>query len=78
MSDMGTENKFRPKTIIMYTYGLEYKAYISCYPQSRWELVFEKDNEIGGMVCLRNKGISIHLTKEDFKNNWIEVKNGKR
>lgn len=63
-------SKYKPKTFIMYTYGTIYQAVITCYPQSRWELVYEKDNQ----VCIRNKYVSIALKKSDFEEYWEEVK----
>jgi len=62
-------NKYRPKTFIMYFYGTINKAVITCYPQSRWELVYERDDK----VCLKNKHTSIELNKDDFSKHWKEV-----
>ena len=67
--------KYRPKQYVLYIYGTDHKACISCYPQSRWELVSKAD----GGVTLANKHTTIHITTEDFEKHWIEVKEkGKR
>ena len=61
--------KFRPKKFVMYRYGELYKAYINCLPQSRWELVYEKEDE----VVLNNKHTSIAITRQDFEKHWIRT-----
>lgn len=62
--------KYRPKHWIMYYYGAENKALISCKPQSRWRLI----NKFNNKVILANKHTTIHLSKEDFETRWVEVK----
>ena len=62
--------KYRPKQYVMYFYGTEYKACISCFPQSRWELIKKSDRE----VELSNKHTTICITAEDFEKRWVEVK----
>lgn len=61
--------KYRPKQYVMYFYGAEYKACISCYPQSRWELIKRTDRE----VALSNKHTTIYITTEDFEKHWVRV-----
>lgn len=61
--------KYRPKQHIVYLYGTEHKACITCYPQSRWVLV----SISGGEVTLSNKHTTINLTIEDFETHWIKV-----
>lgn len=61
--------KYRPKTQIMYAYGTFYTAHIWCHPQSRWTLL----HETGSIVHLTNKSVSIDISKDEFKRNWIEV-----
>lgn len=66
--------KYRPKSYIIYFYGQEHKALISCYPQSRWELISKSDKSVG----LTNKHTTIYMTAEDFERHWIKVeKKGK-
>lgn len=62
--------KYRPKKFILYFYGTVRKACISCYPQSRWELISITDKR----VELANKHTSICITVEDFEQHWVEVK----
>lgn len=57
---------YRPKQLVLYRYGFDYKAIIECYPQSRWECVKADNNKI----ALRNKNIRIELEKDDFERNW--------
>lgn len=62
--------KYRPKELIIYSYGFgEYTANIVCYPQSRWE-VTNSDIE---KVTLKKKGVSIQISMEDFKKQWKAV-----
>ena len=63
-------SKYRPKQYVLYIYGTEYKAYVSCYPQSRWELIKRTDSE----VTLANKHTTIHITAEGFEKHWVKVK----
>lgn len=62
--------KYRPKHYVLYIYGTEHKACISCQPQSRWELVSKSD----GKIRLANKHTTICLEPEDFERSWVEVK----
>ena len=62
--------KYRPKKFITYSYGTEYKAYVNCYPQSRWELIKKSDRE----VVLANKHTAICMTPEDFEKHWVKAK----
>ena len=64
------EERYRPKSFVMYFYGINYQALISCYPQSRWELYATKEDK----VMLKNKHISIEISKEDFEKQWVKVK----
>ena len=61
--------KYRPKELIIYSYGLSHTANIVCYPQSRWE-VTNSDIE---KVTLKKKGVSIQISMEDFTKQWIAV-----
>lgn len=61
--------RYRPKQYVMYFYGTEHKACISCYPQSRWELVSESNDE----VTLSNKQTTININVEDFEKHWVKV-----
>ena len=63
------ETKYRPKHWIMYYYGTENKALISCKPQSRWNLISKTDKK----AILANKHTTIHLTTEDFEKRWVKV-----
>jgi hypothetical protein len=63
--------KYRPKQTVMYAYGTtQHRAYITCYPQSRWKLVSKSDCK----VELMNKNITICLKPEDFERSWVEAK----
>lgn len=62
--------KYRPKEYTMYFYGVEHKACISCYPQSRWVLLSRSDSE----VALSNKHTTINIPIEDFEKHWVKVK----
>ena len=62
--------KYRPKQHTVYFYGTDCKACISCYTQSRWELVSKYDYE----VVLCNKHTTIYLPIEDFEKHWVKVK----
>lgn len=66
--------KYRPKTQIMYSYGTLYTALIWCHPQSRWTLL----HDTGSIVHLTNKSVSIDISKDEFKRNWVEAKGDKR
>ena len=61
--------KYRPNTVIMYFYGFDCKAYVTCHPQSRWELV--KDDGI--KVTLKHKNVTIDLKRADFEKQWKKV-----
>lgn len=61
--------KYRPKELIIYSYGWEHTANIVCYPQSRWE-VTNSDIE---KVTLKKKGVSIQISMEDFTKQWKAV-----
>lgn len=65
--------KYRPKTQIMYSYGTLYTVNVWCYPQSRWEFLYETLS----IVRLRNKNVALAITKEDFEKQWVEVKGDK-
>lgn len=62
--------RYRPKQYVMYFYGTEHKACISCYPQSRWVLVSKSNDE----VTLSNKQTTININVEDFEKHWEKVK----
>ena len=62
--------KYRPKQYVVYFYGTEHKACISCYPQSRWVLVSKSNYE----VTLSNKQTTININVEDFEKHWEKVK----
>lgn len=66
--------KYRPKTQIIYSYGTLYTAKVCCYPQSRWEFL----HETLSIVHLRNKNVTLAITKEDFEKQWVEVKGDKK
>lgn len=61
--------KYRPNTTIMFFYGFDCKAYVTCHPQSRWELV--KGDE--SIVTLKHKNVAIDLKREDFEKRWQKV-----
>ncbi len=63
-------SKYRPKELVIYFYGTIYKSSISCYPQSKWELLKETFEK----VTLKNKNVVIDIAREDFKKQWVEVK----
>ena len=62
--------KYRPKQHTVYFYGTDYKACISCYTQSRWELVSKSNDE----VWLSNRHTTINIPIEDFEKHWVKVK----
>lgn len=62
--------KYRPKHYISYIFGTVNTAYISCYPQSRWDLISKSTNR----AILTNKNTTIYLKAEDFEKHWVEVK----
>lgn len=62
--------RYRPKSFVMYFYGVTYQATISCYTQSKWELYATSKDK----VWLRNKHACIVISKEDFERDWVKVK----
>lgn len=68
--DKSKLKKYRPKHYISYFFGTGDKAYIHCYPQSRWELISKTTNR----AVLANKHTTIYLKVEDFEKHWVEVK----
>lgn len=60
--------KARPKNGVMYRFGTLYQCYIHCRPQQKWDYVYK-----GNKVELRYKNMTITITTDDFKENWLEV-----
>lgn len=52
----------------MYMFGTLYQAYVSCYPQQRWEY-----KNKGNVTELRRDKIVITIKNEDFRKDWLEV-----
>ena len=63
--------KYRPKLYILYMYTTlpGHQVNVSCYPQSKWELVASNNK----LVTLRNKNVKIDIDREDFERDWKEV-----
>lgn len=61
--------KARPRSAVTYMFGgTLYPCCIHCYPQQKWDYVYKGDK-----VELRYKNMTITITTNDFKRNWLEV-----
>lgn len=59
---------YRPKQYVLYRYGFEYKCYVHCYPQQRWEMT-AFDNK-GVELHNKVKHLTIELSWNEFYANW--------
>jgi hypothetical protein len=59
----------RPDTEVLYTWGDDHKCMITCYPQSRWNVIGTSKNK----VVLNNRNTTIEIKKDDFVRNWVEA-----
>ena len=62
--------KVRSKSYVIFSYGINTKAYIHIYPQQKWEYqCFEDDLD---KIVLSRKGTSIEIRRADFEKCFIE------
>lgn len=60
---------YKPTEHALLSYGTTCKAYINLNPRQIWELVREGSSS----VCLKKRGLTINLLKEDFRKYFKEA-----
>mgnify|MGYP003309501588 CR=1 FL=1 len=59
--------KVRSKRAVLFSFGIDYKAYVHVYPQQKWEAYFFEDE-----VHLSRKGVSMCIRRADFEKYFVE------